>query len=317
MKLITLIFTLVTILTSCNASAQTNNNDLKIPDKVEIKKEGKHERVSGTKIFIVPPKDYIFDPTLFRYQKNNETYINVLELYGGKYTEKKAILNETWDNLKSLGVMPEYEKEFKLGKYDALLIYSKFLENSDDINLFFGDDNFTVMLMASFPKNDNQARQEILSALLTAYLDKDVQIDYVDLAKFTIDVSKSEFKLYSNVSQMFYYTTNGKAPTSGAENLIIIHTAPPQRDFQEVKNFAKDVIEDTKKNINVLTVEENEIEINNIKSYEMIITSALETYYMVVINSDKVALMFRGRAVNRHDELLRQFKEVSQTIRLK
>ncbi len=317
MKLITLIFTLVTILTSCNASAQTNNNDLKIPDKVEIKKEGKHEQVSGTKIFIVPPKGYLFKPTLSRFQKNNGTFINVLEAYSGKYTDKKAIIQKKWDNLKSIGVTVDYEKEFKLGKYDAYLIYSKFGEYSDDIDLIFGDDDFTVMLMASFPKNDNKVRQEILSALLSTYLDKDVEIDYVGLAKFTIDISKSEFKLYNNMSQAFYYTISGQELTKGGVDILIIATAPPLQNFQEVKDFAKDVLEDTKRKANVLTVEEKEIEINNLKAYEIIITSSSEIYYIVVLSNDKSALLFEGVAFNRQDELLKQFKDVAQTIQLK
>jgi len=324
-KLTVFILGLAITLTSCNGNRQPSKNDLHIPDKIEIKKEGKHQQFPGTRVFIVNPEGYLLLPALIRFQKNDNTYIQAVESSKVSYTNKKSSIEQAIENAKSNGLIPYYQKEFKLGEYDAHLVYgSDYKPNLDQMVLIFGDNEFTVMIAGELPSNDDKARQEIISALLTAYLDKSVTPDYSVLENFTLDVSKSEFKFNSNMSQMFVYTIGGQGdPQNNAfENKIIVATFPPLENFDAIKANAQSMVQRYKNSgFNIPTFEEKEIKINGISAYEITFTGSVQgksvKVYQVELGDDKATLQFLGMAFDRQDELFKQFKDVAQTLRTK
>lgn len=324
MKLTAFILGLAITLTSCNGNRQSAKNDLQIPDKVEIKKDGKHQQFLGTRVFIVNPEDYLLIPSLIRFQKNDDTYIQAVEIPKVSYTNKKASMEQAFENAKSNGLIPYYQKEFKLGEYDAYLIYGPdYKPDLDQMVLIFGDNDFTVMIAGELPRNDDKARQEIVSSLLTAYLDKSVTPDYSALANFTIDVSKSDFKFNSNMSQLFFYTIDGQGnPQNNAENTIIVTTYPPLANFDAVKANAQSMIERYKnEGFNIPEFEEKEIKINDVSTYEITFTGSVRgksvKVYQVELGNDKATLLFCGMAYDRQNELFKQFKDIAQTLRIK
>jgi len=336
MKLTAFILGLAITLTSCNGNKQSAKNDLQptdkveikndlhIPDKVEIKKEGKHQQFPGTRVFIVNPADYLLIPSLIRFQKNDNTYIQAVEIPKVSYADKKASMEQAFENAKSNGLIPYYQKEFKLGEYDAYLVYGPdYKPNLDQMVLIFGDNDFTVMIAGELPRNDDKARQEIVSALLTAYLDKSVTPDYSALANFTIDVSKSDFKFNSNVSQIFFYTIDGQGdPQNNVENNIMVATYPPLANFDALKANAQSMIERYKNSgFNIPTFEEKEIKINGIRAYEITFTGSVQgksvKVYQVELGNDKATIQFLGMAYDRQEELFKQFKDIAQTLRIK
>jgi hypothetical protein len=324
MKLTTLILGLVIALTSCG-NGQSNKNDLNIPDKVEIKKEGKHQQFLGTRVFIVNPEGYLLLPSLIRFQKNNDTYIQAIESPKTSYTNQKSSIKQAFESGKSKGLNAYYQKEFKLGDYDAYLVYGADNKpNLDQMVLIFGDNDFAVMVAGELPSNDDKARQEVLSALLTTYLDKSVKPDYSALANFTLDVSKSEFKFNSNMSQIFYYTIDGQGdPVNNVfENQIMVMTLPSMESFDARKSYAQSMVQRYKNNgISIPTFEEKEVKINDVSAYEISFTGSFQgksvKVYQVVLGDNKATLLFCGMTYDRQDELFKQYKDIAQTLKTK
>ena len=324
MKLTTLILGLVIALTSCG-NGPSNKNDLNIPDKVEIKKEGKHQQFSGTRVFIVNPEGYLLIPSLIRFQKDSDTYIQAVESPTTSYTKQKTSIQQGFEAAKAKGLTAYYQKEFKLGEYDAFLIYGSDIKpNLDQMVLIFGNNDFVVMVSGELPQNNEIAKQEILSALLTTYLDKSVNPDYSALSNFTLDVSKSEFKFNFNMSQVFYYTINGQGdPVNNAfENQIMVMTLPTMESFELRKAYAQSMVQRYKSNgISIPTFEEKEIQINDVSAYEITFTGSFQgksvKVYQVVLGDNKATLLFCGMAYDRQDELFKQYKEIAQTLRTK
>lgn len=325
MKLTTLIFGIAIILTSCNGKGQQNKSDLQIPDIVSIKKDGKHQQLPGTRVFIVNPEGYLLFPSIIRFQKNDNTYIQAIESPKTSYTNQKANVKQSLEAARSKGLSVYYQKDFTLGEYDAYFVYGADNNtNLDQMVLIFGDDDFLVMIVGQLPSDDDKARQEVLSALLTTYLDKSVKPDYSALANFTLDVSKSEFKFNSNMSQIFYYTINGQGDpiNNSFENQILVMTLPSMENFEARKAYAQSMIQRYKNNgISIPTFEEKEIIIDDVNAYEITFTGSSQgksvKIYQVVLGDNKATLLFCGMAYDRQDELFKQCKDIAKTLKTK
>jgi len=324
MRVKTLIWGLVIILTSCSGEKQ-HKVDLQIPDEVVINKDGKHQQFSGTRVFIVNPEGYLPLNSLIRFQKNDDTYIQAFEFSNTSFFDKKADIIQALEDAKSKKLHAPYQKEFKLGDYDAFFGLGTD-ENPQlaQMALVFGDEDFCVMVVGILPKYDDKARKEVLSALLTTYLDKSVEPDYSDLASFTLDVSNSDFKFNSNMSQFFYYTVNGKGdPVNNEfENLIAVMTTSTMKDLDERKEFSQSVFQNHKdKGVDFSTVEDKELKINDVSAYEITASGKYKgksvQLYQVVLGDNKTTILFLGLIYDQQNELFKQCENVAQTLRIK
>ena len=194
MKQILLMLGLVIIFTSCNGGKQSKV-DLQIPDKVIVSKSEKHQHFKGTRVFMAVPEGYFPLISLIRFQKNDNTYIQTVESPHTNYLEhKESIIHSLNENSSNGRLKTYYQKEFKLGDYDALLVYgANSFPDEDIMTLLLGDKDFYVMVVGIFPNNDDIAKQEVLSALLSVYYDKSADPDYSSLENFMIDMSNSPF----------------------------------------------------------------------------------------------------------------------------
>lgn len=324
MKLSIVIFLYVFALTSCG-SKKSNKNDLNIQEKVEVKKEIKHQQFPGTRIYIIAPQGYTAVPSLTRFQKNTNNYIQAVEIPKLRFKEKKEKIKQSFELAKSKGLKIYYQKEFKLGNYDALLVYgADDKPNIDQMVLVFGDNDFVTMVIGKLSGDDSIAKKEVLSALLTSYIDKSAIPDYSAFTNFTLDLSKTEFKFHSNLSQAFLYTINGQGDPLNYEfeNKIMIFSLPSMRSFNEVKAYAQSITERNKNSgIDIPDYEEKEIKINNTRAHETTYTGNVKgrsvKCYQIVLNDKKATIYFYGMAYDRQDELFKQFKIISKTLKTK
>lgn len=313
---------LIITLTSCG---QNRSVDLEIPDKVEIKKNSSHEQLPGTRVKMIRPKGYQLISSLIRFQKNDNTYIQTVEIPNVNFTERKDQIKKNFQQVEANGLKTYYKKEFKLGDFDALLIYGEDKRpNMDEMVLMFGDATFCVMVAGDFLKGDKEARKEILPALLSTYLDKSLKSDPTVFAKYSLDLSKTKFKYNSSVSQMSYYTIDGTGdPTNDPSvNSILIMTLPAGNNFEERRDYAKSMINRYKTNgIDINTADEQEITINGEKAYEILITGKIKDQpikaYQVVLGDNKATILFLGMASHDFDEMIKQFQNVATTLRTK
>ncbi|MBG9378819.1 hypothetical protein I5907_21480 [Panacibacter sp. DH6] len=324
MRQLKLLFGILLLLSCRAAKAQ---NDFKIPDQVSISKTASYQQFPGTRVFVEAPKNYELEKQLIRFQKNENTFFQIIESPLTNFAVKKAELVKGFEDAVNTGKIPKeyYKKEFKLDTYDAVLYYGRDNKpNLEQIVLCFGDKDFSVMALGEIPANDKSSRQEVLKALLSLYVDKTIKVDPTALASYSLDVSNTEFQYAGNISQMYYYTIGGKGDPANNpfENEIMVMTLPAMKDKVILKYYAIDMIGRYKlSGMQITAYKGSDTILNGNYAYAITFNGSLKgksnSVYQIVTGDDQSSLLFVGSAYSRQEELMNQIKTIAKTLRTK
>lgn len=307
---------------SCESQIE---RDLKIDNEINSKTEN-NQKITGTRISIQKPKDYELIDKLLRIQKNPTTYIQVAEIPNSNFKDSKLKIIKNYEDAISSGNLPKefYKKEFKFNGNDAILYYGPDKKNkSEQIALSFGDNEFSVIVYAVFPENQIKIREEILKTIFTIKLNKEQKTESQNLQNFTLDTSKTEFVIAGNMSQIFVYNLNGKIdPNNVFENQIIVSVLPKADGKETLKKYSLDMIQRHKNSgIEILNMTEKEILDKNYFGYEIYFEGNYKgksnNVYQLVIGNENGSVNYCGIVYDRKEELMRQIKSISKTLKLK
>ena len=320
--LVTPILVFLCFLTCC-----TNNiklHELNIPSQIVIKHTGKELQFSGSSVFIVKPEGFQYMPSLIRIWKNDDTYLQCAEL-PANFIKQKLSMIQGLEGLKSKGFELYFEKEFKLGEFDAFIIYgSNSKPNSDQIALVYGNDSSTVILTAIFNRNDEVSKNQMLESMLTSYLDKNKKPDYTELTNFSVDLTNTAYKFNSNISNMFIYTINGEGnyKENSLINSFMIYSLPPLKSFEVLKKQAKSFLKNVANSgVKFSNQKESMVKINDKDSYEITVDGIFQgkpnKCYLVVTGDEKSSIFMCGTAYTDIDKNISTFKLIATTLRTK
>ncbi|KUJ61954.1 hypothetical protein AR687_10375 [Flavobacteriaceae bacterium CRH] len=319
-KLILLFISL--FLFSCESQI---DRDLKIDNEIDSKTEN-NQKFTGTRISIQKPNDYEFVDKLLRIQKNAATYIQVAEIPNSNFNDSKSKIKKNYEDAILSGNLPKefYKKEFKFNGNDAILYYGADKKNkSEQIAFSFGDNEFAVSVYAVFPENDIKTREEILKTIFTIKLNKEQKTESQNIQNFTLDINKTEFVYAGNMSQIFVYNLNGKIdPNNVFENQILVSVLPKANGIETLKNYSLDMIQRHKKSgIEISNMTEKEIFDKNYFGYEIYFEGNYKgksnKVYQLVIGNENGSVNYCGIVYDRKDELMKQVKLISKTLKLK
>jgi len=336
LKIIIIIALFVTLF-SCNNKQQNSTNTtpsiettasdgqhLNIPDKVEIVKDGKQIQLPGTHLFIAIPEGFTLMPEMIRLQKSDDVYFQFVESFGVSYYERKPDVVEAFDNLQNMGALPYYRKEFKLGDYDAFIIYgAESTPGLDQIALFFGDNDFSVMVACEMIRSDKKSRDQMVQAIQTIYVDKEAKVDYTPLSNFEIDLSGSRFKFNRHTSSIFQYTIDGKGDIMSDPFLDQIQVSSlPATTYEKKVEFAEDILSRyPRSGIGIKSeVARKEITINGMQGYEISFDGTYQDkplkLYLLIVGDNKVTISYSAIIFN-NDDLYKQAKVIAKTLKSK
>ncbi|MCZ8198789.1 MAG: hypothetical protein O9267_14405 [Flavobacterium sp.] len=314
------------ILSSLFSCESQINRDLKIKNEMNSKPGKNETKFAGTRISIQKPNDYELVDKLLRIQKNSKTYIQVFEVPNSSFKDSKSKITKNYEDAISSGNLPKefYKKEFKFNGNDAILYYGADKNsNSEQIALGFGDNEFSVIVYAVFPENEIETREEILKTIFTIKLNKEQKVEPQNLQNFTLDTSKTEFIIAGNMSQMFIYNLNGKIdPNNVFENQIIVSVLPNADGKETLKKYSLDMIQKHKKSgIEVSNLIEKEILTKDYFGYEIYFDGKYNgksnSVYQLVIGNENSSVAYSGIVYDRKEELMKQIKLISKTLRIK
>jgi len=319
----TILFLLILIIIfSCNSQTRI---DLKIPDKIQPSRSPNSQQFPGTRLFIVPPKGYQLVQQLIRFQKNDSTFLQFYEITGSAFDVQK-LKTKIEENKRSGRLAKEYyQKDLQFGPYHAIFIYGPDNRpNREQIMLSFGDNNFVIMALGELTPGDTTARNELVSALLSTYVDTTIKVDSKILETYSLDVSGSEFKYVGNFSQSYFYNYRGKPLDNNDKfaDQIIVSTLPAQ-DESTLKEWGKSMIKRYKINgIEIPNYKEREFMLNGNYAYEIEFDGSYKgrpnsVYQIVTTNGSTSSAMLLGSAYNDRKNLINQIKQVATTLRLK
>lgn len=301
------------------------NHDLKIPDKVQPGRKASSQQLPGTRIFVIPPEKYQLVQQLIRFQKNDSTFLQAYEIPGSSF-DLQQLKAQFEQNRKSGKLAKEYyQKELQFGTYDAVFIYGPGnIPNREQMLLAFGDRNFSIMAVGELPSNDRIAREELVKALLTVYVDTAIIADPSALATYSLNVSGTDFEYVGNVSQSYFYNYRGKPLDNADEfaNQIFVSTLPAQT-HQALKEFGQSMIERYRTNGMVIPkYAEREFTLNGNYAYEIKWEGNYKgrknsVYQIVTTNGTTSSALFLGSAYDDIQTLMEQIKQAASTLRLK
>jgi hypothetical protein len=197
-----LIFILWTF-SSCNQNGA-------FPDKITTTKTNKSVRIKGTKVFIQPQGGFEYIKQSAIYKKNGKAYLQVED--ANTYSFSKIKPGLTRQTLEAKGAKVDVIKDIKFNQFDA--VYAEgpadALGEQTIVSLFFGDDNFVVIIKGVYKTGDNESEKELHEMMKSVYYDNTLEIDPFELANFEFDHSITNFKYAMTASNFYRYTENGK-----------------------------------------------------------------------------------------------------------
>jgi hypothetical protein len=302
------------------ACGQTNVSD-RINEKIENSKTNKHVNISGTRLYIVPPKGFVVANTFIGLQKGQNSMINIYDLVGGNFYSNAKTFSK--DAFESKGVRVFEYKEINVNGYPAKYIFMQGDATSKAYVLVFGDTTFSTMLMAVYPVTDEQTGKDILNSFNTICYDTKKVINPFETANFTLDDNGSKFKFNRYTSNMYIYSIGGKESEELKDTPIFLVFQIPKNNSMTSKSIAEMMLGKIQQYglTNPVIKNASSEKINGYETYQMEVSGqakdkSASIYYCVVANGDK-AIVMQGIIPDSNTDYLQAFKKLAWTIKLK
>ena len=313
------IFTLLLIgftLTSCSQDLKDN-----FPTEIKTEKSTEHKRVEGTKIFAKIPNGYKFIENLSRYQKADNLYVQFIESNASNFYQAKP--NFSRKVIESKGAKVDILKDVKFNDLDAVFGDGPSKKSNERKTLFvFGDNEFVVIAVGVYPKNNSEGRNEILEIFKNLVYQKDFKLDPFELANFEFDQTITGFKYAMTMSNMFAFSEDGNPEAIGEFSTSMNIGAMPKMSTEKSGEFIKSIIQNAKNSGK--EIKSSEIRTMKIGNYsasildtEIEVENKKGNLYIVMLNGESSGVFFMGAAFDRKSELLQKYKETVKTIRIK
>ncbi|PQA60847.1 hypothetical protein [Siphonobacter curvatus] len=173
---------------------------------------------------MIPPAGFDVATNFSGFQKAEiQASIMVTELSTAAQT---LIDGFTADALRTRGMTLLEKKEMTFQQAPAAYItVSQSLGTTQYLKqmLIFGNSEVTVLVNGIYPEAHKNIEKDIRQALLTTTYNVNQEDDPLAAAPFTVDVSKSEFKIAKYMVGSLVYTTDGKLPS--VKPMLMVGTA--------------------------------------------------------------------------------------------
>ena len=295
----------------CFAFAQ---NIVKINNNVTAQ----HQKVVGTKLYLIVPDGFEQSVEITGFQQVGTKNSILVKEAAGNYkslTQTFMTENMTVKGLKLVGqekltLNGEEATLFKLtqkvGKFD----FAKYL-------LFFGDENYCVLLSAVFSSGNADLENKIKKALLSvAY--KDDETESPMPKGFRLDFKNSNLKYARSISDAVIYSADGlTVPNSLANNSFFAGNGKAS-----TTDFATFSLERLQKQIKTpLKIERNNpIEIKGLQGQEILATTTNADgktrylYQVLLFNRDTYYIMY-GSTMENTDAQMAIFQNIAKSFK--
>jgi|JI8StandDraft_1071087.scaffolds.fasta_scaffold01009_3 hypothetical protein len=283
-----------------------------------------HLLVRGTKVSIIPPKDFTNAPNFLGFEHNpSGSTLMVLDIPGPFSETSKGLTKE---KLLANGMEVKQIETMTFNGMPALFVTGE--QKSAGVLLTkyvlaFGIDKETYLINGAVPKYNTQLALEVKKSIQSAVFNSMVNINPFESIDYTIDMAKGNLKLAKRVSTSLVFTADGKFPTK----------APEKTTFIASKTFSKIAVGDRKtfciKRLNQtpMTIEKNSlptpISVDGLQGFETIVeakaksSERLEKVYQVILFSDTFYYIFVGSTSDKTDKSITALKQVVQTFKRK
>lgn len=186
--------------------------------------------IPGTKLYLTPTVEFKLSKKVIGLEKDANTLINVLDLADGNYYSNAR--NFTEENFTRRGVSVIEFDTLTISGYPAKMVHMTAGTGLNVHNLVFGDSTFSISIQGVYLSSDKATGEEVKSIMLGATYDKNLVIDPLANALFSIDDSASRLKFAGANANMFFYTVDGKESNDLSKGFpIMLVTTLPSDEF--------------------------------------------------------------------------------------
>lgn len=308
-------FLLLSLVSCAQKSKDTIN------PSIENSKTNKHVNIPGTRLYIVPPANFSIASSFVGLQKGETSTFNIFDLVGGNFNTNAAKFSR--EGFEREGIKVFDFKEISVNGFPAKFISMQGDMASRTFGLVFGDTTFSTMIMAVYPADDKVTGEDIVESLNTIWYDKDKKIDPFETARYTLDDQGSKFKFFQYNAGFHLYTIDGVEQKEDEDEAMLMVMQFPKEQTATVKSIAEMMIGKmgqyglSNPRIEISPVQE----VNGYDAYEAVAYGEIEgnkslIYYCIVARGD-IAIVMQGIAKKDMETNLKEFRNLSSTIKLK
>jgi hypothetical protein len=292
--------------------------------KIENKLTEMHQNINGTKISLIPPKEFTKGLNFLGLQQTESGSTIMILNIPGPYSEiSKGITKE---NMLTKGVEVQKIENMTMNEMPALFVtasqnaYGKIYKK---YSLIFGTDSETIMINGVFPENLKKVDEDIKKSILTVLYETNKIIDPFEAIDYTIDVSETKLKFGKNMSNSLIFSVDGQVPTTSSDKTLLIVAKSFSEITTEDKNlFCIKRLKQT--SIKIEKIEySKEISIDGISGYEIFAigkdekSGETENIYQVILFNDNIYYILFGTTNDETEKSIEELKKAVKTFKRK
>lgn len=302
----------------------TGKVNLDVPDQVQMNKVSGAIQLQGTRMFIIPPKDFELMQSLGRFEKDEDDYLDLIESQTTNFYKRKSHVDAVMDVAKTQGLKIYYEKLFYFGPYRAYILYGPETNpDREQIVMLVGNDNFVSTVAGVFPKGDGSARRDILKSMYSLYIDSTLNPDASIFARYTLSLAGTSFLYCDHGANSYYYTVNGVGhpATDLSEDQIRISEIPAMTS-KATRTYALQQLDKYREaGFTIKSQQVKDTTMNGLYACELILQASLKgvsnSVCQIVTSNQKEGVLFCGIAYQKPDSLIQQYIHIAGSLHFK
>lgn len=282
-------------------------------------KTDKHRNIAASHIYLAISDSFKAIPGTMGLQKNEQTAIVAYDMPGSSYyTNAEGFSKQAFEGRG--GVVYTY-LDTMVGSYKARYVYLQSEPGTNAVGLLFGDSSFTAMLMATYPQTDSLGGAEIKKAIYSTAYDKNLKVDPLANAVFTMPDGQSTFKYAKTVQGAYLYTLNGVEPKD--MDAVVTLTTIPLNEEITAQKISELFTEQLKQYglTDIKVASKADLTVNNAPAYESITEATVNgdkaQFYQLVIMGKEHAVAVQSMLTPLHTTLLPEVQKLGMGLKFK
>ncbi|GAO44720.1 hypothetical protein FPE01S_03_07590 [Flavihumibacter petaseus NBRC 106054] len=279
-----------------------------------------HINIPFTRLYIIPPENFIISKSLNGLDKGNTATIKVVDNLEGNYYWEAERFTKLKIEKKGISVIDL--NKIKVNGYPAKIVSMLEDQTIKHLTILFGDSTFATTITATYSLNDEETEKEIITSLNTISYKKNKEIDPFESAYFSFEESNSKFKFSEFRPNAYMYTINGKKLKNTGDPLIAIYQYPVDKSVTP-GSITDGIIRQFKHPGTKYTIKNSSSEsISGYDAYTVEVYPQVQgknngVLYFCVIIKDEKAIDVKGIANHDIENNLKEFRKLVAAIKMK
>jgi len=288
-------------------------------------KTEKHQQISGTNIFMIPPDSFEFSNNFKGFQNpiDQTSMIMTMDI-PGPYSEVSKGFNS--EMLKSRGMELKTKRDIQVAEFNGLLIELDQPANDMVFSkqiLIYGNEKSTTIINGVYLKDSLQLGEKIKQSILTTIVDSDLKNNPRESLNYSLDENAGSLKFMAVIGNGMLFNRDLKTPTESVDKATLLTDKSFAKvEIENEKLFCISRLKNYPDDYSVIPSQGiNEIDIDNLKGFELFAKNNdkvnEEMYQVILFDENGGYYLFVGTYVTGSENAIYDIKEIIKTFKRK